>query len=88
MNDKYVVLKNIGGKPANLTGWKLMDSRRNRRHAFIFPPFTLKPGATVTVHTGKGANTDIDLCWGKKRPVWNNGGDTAYLYDAQGNLID
>ncbi|WP_297506573.1 lamin tail domain-containing protein [Thermococcus sp.] len=89
LNDEYVVLKNIGDEPANLTGWKLLgNGRRSRRHPFIFPPFVLQPGATVTIHTGRGTNTETDLYWGMRRPVWRNRGDTAYLYDSHGNLVD
>ncbi|WP_240910587.1 lamin tail domain-containing protein [Thermococcus sp. GR6] len=86
LNDEYVVIANLGCKDEELSGWKLVDEKE---HTYIFPSgFILKAGKTVTVHTGSGTDTDTDLYWGEKRAVWNNNGDTAYLYDASGNLVD
>jgi len=85
LNDEYVVIRNEGNVDVDLIGWKLKDEAN---HVFTFPSFTLKPGATVTVHTGSGTNTQTDLYWGKDRAVWNNDHDTAYLYDSSMNLID
>jgi len=42
----------------------------------------------VTLHTGDGTNSATDLYWGSKRPIWNNDGDTASLYDHNGRLVD
>ncbi|NJE46503.1 hypothetical protein E3E35_03545 [Thermococcus sp. GR7] len=86
LNDEYVVIANLGCLDENLGEWRLMDEKG---HTYIFPSgFILKAGKTVTVHTGSGTDTDTDLYWGEKRAVWNNDGDTAYLYDASGNLVD
>ena len=85
LNDEYVVIKNLGDTAVDLTGWTLRDEAG---HTFTFPRFTLDAGATVTVHTGSGINTETHLYWGKSRAVWNNDHDTAYLYDSHGNLID
>ena len=85
LNDEYVVIKNEGSVTVDLTGWKLKDEAN---HLFTFPSFTLESGATVTIHTGSGTNTQTDLYWGKDRAVWNNDHDTAYLYDSSMNLID
>jgi len=41
----------------------------------------------VTLYTGKGKNTATKLYWGRVAHVWNNEGDTAYLYNAQGKLV-
>jgi hypothetical protein len=96
LNDEYVVLKNIGDEPVNLEGWMLMDETGHRRyeknrtssHIFVFPNFILRPGAIVTVHSGKGTNNATDLYWGSKSPIWNNQGDRAYLYNNNGSLVD
>ncbi|AHF80286.1 lamin tail domain-containing protein [Thermococcus paralvinellae] len=85
LNDEYVVISNIGCKDEDLTGWQLKDEAG---HIYTFPKFVLKAGAMVTVHTGSGTNTATDLYWGRNAPVWNNNGDTAYLYDSKGVLID
>jgi|GEM_PF-1150428 len=85
LNDEYVAIKNVGCAALSLTGWRLMDLAG---HTFIFPGFSLNPGATVTVYTGSGTNTATALYWGSGSPIWNNDHDTAYLYDQNMNLID
>lgn len=83
--DEWVKITNSGTSQVTMTGWKIADD--DAKHTYIFPPFTLSPGATVTLHTGDGVDTDTELYWGG-RYVWNNDGDTARLYDAGGDLID
>ena len=56
-------------------------------HTFVFPDVILKPGETVIIHSGSGVNQDHVLYWGDGA-IWNNDGDTAYLYDPSGNLVD
>lgn len=86
LNDEYVVLVNAGETAVELTGWRLSDEKD---HVYLFPSgFTLAPGATVTVHTGRGTDNQTDLYWGSDAPVWNNDGDTAFLEDASGGLVD
>ncbi|WP_461862693.1 lamin tail domain-containing protein [Thermococcus sp.] len=83
---EYVVIENEGLSDVDLTGWQLRDEAN---HAYTFPTgFILKAGASVRVHTGEGTDTDTDLYWGRKQAVWNNNGDTAYLYNAEGKLVD
>lgn len=85
---EYVVITNGElFEDVNMSGWKLMDEKN---HVYTFPPsgFILKAGASVKVHTGSGEDTATDLYWGRGSAVWNNNGDTAYLYDADGNLVD
>ncbi|WP_254272021.1 lamin tail domain-containing protein [Haloarcula marina] len=85
LDDEYVVLRNDGDRPLDLTGWTMADAAD---HEYAFPDgFTLDPGATVTVHTGSGADTATDLYWGLDRPVWNNDGDTVVLSNASGDRV-
>ena len=49
---------------------------------------TLGAGTIVKIHTGSGNNTKNDLYWNNDYPIWNNNGDTAFLYDKDGYLID
>ena len=82
---EYVCLVNKGDKAVDMEGWVLRDESRR---SYTFPPFRLKPGARVRVHTGCGSDTDADLYWcAKGWAVWDNKGDTVYLYDAQGRLV-
>jgi len=86
LNDEYVVIKNEGNEAVDMTGWTLSDEAN---HVYTFPPgFILGAGATVTVYTGSGTDMQDKLYWGNDSPIWNNDGDTAYLRDNEGNLVD
>jgi hypothetical protein len=82
---EYVIIENKGTEDVDMTDWTLKDLAN---HIFHFPSFVLEAGKTVTVHTGHGTNTETNLYWGRSDYVWNNDHDTAYLYDADVNLID
>jgi len=84
LNDEYVCLRNEDSVPINMHRWRIRDIAN---HVYTFPHFVLAPGATVTLHTGRGENTSRDLYWGRTQAVWNNDGDTAWLYDSAGNPI-
>lgn len=57
-------------------------------HVYTFGTFTLKPGASVTLYTGKGTNTSSKRYWGRASYVWNNTGDEAYLKNTSGTTKD
>ena len=81
-----VRITNDGGTAADLTQWTLRDEDK---HVYTFPPFTLQADhASVTVWTKSGTDTETSLYWGSAKAVWDNDGDTAYLRDAQGRLVD
>jgi hypothetical protein len=70
----------------SLYHWTIRDKAS---HVYTFTTaFSLKPGATVYVHTGSGANTSVHRYWGSKAYIWNNTGDTAYLRNTRAALID
>jgi len=52
----------------------------------LFPSIPLVKEGAVQIHTAAGTNTVVDLYWGMTAPVWKSG-ETASLYDANGNLI-
>jgi micrococcal nuclease len=84
--EEYVCLKNIGGQAVDMRNWRIKDEHG---WTYTFPAFTLALGGRVRIRTGCGSNTQEDLYWCKSgSAVWNNDGDTAFLYDAGGNLID
>src|SRR6478752_1082292 len=83
LNAEYVVIKNTTRSNRVLTGWTLRDKTG---YTYRFPTFTLRAGATVTVHTGKGTASSTHRYYNKTWYVWNNTGDAAYLRDAQGVL--
>jgi hypothetical protein len=83
---EFVTLTNKDNHPVQMQGWRLTDE--GDRHQYTFPEFVLQPGASVNVRTCRGQNTDTDLYTGRCNPWWNNDGDTGYLYDARGTLVD
>ena len=85
LNAEYVVIKNTTRSNRVLTGWTLRD---RTGYTFRFPSFTLKAGATVTVHTGRGTATTTNRYYNRSWYVWNNTGDTAYLRSASGATVD
>jgi len=85
-NGEWVEIVNQGSAPVNLEGYSLKDAAN---HIYTFPAFTLQPGAMVRLHTGRGQNDASSLYWGLVgEAVWNNGGDSAFLRDSEGNLVD
>lgn len=88
LNDEWVRITNRGSSPAALAGWVLKDTSAS--HRYRFPDgFVLDAGATVTVRTGCGTDSTTDLHWcNQGSAVWNNGGDTAFLLDPDGAIVD
>jgi len=82
---EYVKIKNNGAKSVNLKGWKIKDE--GAKHTYTFSSYTLKSKASVTLRSGKGKNSGSTLYWNKYSFIWNNEGDTAHLYNAQGKLV-
>lgn len=88
LTDEWVRIANQGRRPLDLTGWILKDESASHRYSFP-PGFALEPGADVTVRTGCGTDSATDLHWCMEgSAVWNNGGDTAFLLDPHGNVVD
>jgi hypothetical protein len=85
LNDEYVVFENTGGAAADMTDWTVSDEAGK---TYTFGSFTLDAGAQVTLHSGTGTDTSTDLYWGyTNTAVWNNGGDTVFVYDDAGSLV-
>ncbi|GHD80074.1 hypothetical protein GCM10010336_63200 [Streptomyces goshikiensis] len=83
LNGEWVQITNSTGTAVSLKGWTLTDASR---HAYTFPAFTLKPGKTVTIKTGRGTNTTTTLYQQRGAYVWNNDKDTATLRRTNGAL--
>jgi hypothetical protein len=79
---EIVVLQNKGEDAVLLTGWIL---RNGEGISFTFPQVKMFKDGIVQVHTSAGANSPVDLYWGRTQPAWHSG-DVASLFDTQGNL--
>jgi|GEM_PF-3316989 len=87
LDQEYVVFKNTGNSSINLKNWRVEDESNK---TYKFGKFTLDPGNTVTLRTGSGTDNsdsvaEADVYWGRSQAVWNNGGDTVYVYDGPSN---
>jgi len=86
LNKEWISLTNHGNRNKDLTGWTVREPAGDR---FKFPSgFTLKPGKTVHIHTGRGANSKTDLFWRRDAYVWNNAGDKAVLKNESRTVVD
>jgi hypothetical protein len=84
LNGEWVEITNRGSAVQNMNGWKLLDEGN---HTYSFKEYSLNAGATVRIHTGQGEDTEADLYWKSKSPIWNNGGDAATLKDEEGDVV-
>jgi micrococcal nuclease len=90
-NGEYVIITNEGDVDIDLEGWTLRDE--STRHRFTFPSLTVGPNAEVQVRTGCGDDdleaAPMQVFWcDPEPPVWNNGGDTAFLLYPTGAIAD
>ncbi|MFP4655856.1 MAG: lamin tail domain-containing protein [Methanohalobium sp.] len=85
LEDEWVKITNSGNTTVDLNSWVIEDEAN---HAYEFTDFSLGPDNTVILYTDEGTDNEDELYWGSGRPIWNNDGDTAYLYDSTGELVD
>lgn len=83
-NGEYIVLENTGSSILDTLNWTIKDSGTN---IYVFSSKKFYPGSTITIFSGKGADSKDVLYWNSRRPVWNNDFDTLYLRDADGLLM-
>ena len=85
LNDEYIVFENTGDEPLDLSGWTVSDEVD---HTYTFADgVSVDPGAQITLYTGSGSDTTTDVYWGSGSPIWNNGGDTVIVEDADGTIV-
>jgi len=86
LDGEYALIENRAAGSQDMSGWTLSD---DSDHSYTFPDgFILPGGSSVSVWTKSGADTGADLYWGRSSAVWANEGDTAFLRDSAGTLID
>jgi len=84
---EYIEISNRGGGPQEMSGWSVSGSRGDERYYFA-NGYVLEAGATVRLHSGTdGVDAPPgDIYWTEKT-VWNNDGETAYLWDGSGKVV-
>ncbi|MDM8529788.1 thermonuclease family protein [Anaerolineales bacterium HSG25] len=85
-NGEWIEIKNQGSDTINMNGYNLKDAANN---FYEFNNFSLTRGQTVRLYSGTGRDNDNELYWGLvDQSVWNNKGDTAFLRNSTGALVD
>lgn len=80
--ERVVICLDADEAPLDLGGWRLRDAAG---HAYPFPDGQrLLPGVELSLWTRRGKADAGNLYWGRRRAVWNNTGDQAWLLDASG----
>ena len=83
--DEYVLIENDDSFPIQLNNWTLRDEAN---HIFTFPSFVIQPNQQCRVYTNENHPEWCGFNYGSASAIWNNSGDTAYLRDSNGTLID
>jgi micrococcal nuclease len=84
--DEWVEFTNQGRQAVDMSGYTLKDEAN---HIYEFGDFTLQAGQSARLYSGSGRTTSTHLYWNLgDQTVWNNDGDTAYLRDPDGSLVD
>lgn len=78
---EYVMIENIGGSKVDLEGWSIEDEAGS---GYTFTGnSTLEVNQTIRVYSGY---EEAEYYWGDGA-IWNEGGDTAKLYDREDELV-
>ena len=84
--DEYIEIGNQGNAPADISGWRVYADDRSQDFSFAAGT-VLQPGQIVRIYTNEIHPESGGLSFGSRRAIWNNKGDTGYLYDASGQVV-
>jgi len=87
---EYVRIANVSDQSLDVSGYSIAD---RDGHRYDFPSAQLRPGYVLTLVTGEGQDRrdhagPVTLYWNRRAGVWNDRGDTAYLRDPKGEVVD
>jgi Lamin Tail Domain len=85
LNAEFVRLTNTSRTAAQLRGWTISDSNG---HVYRFGRLRLRPGGSVTVHSGRGRDTRRDRYWNRRGYVWDNTHELVRVHTPRGRLAD
>ena len=85
--DEWLEIRNNGTAPQIMTSWAIVSDVGSQRYEFP-QGYTMPAGGSVRIHSGPDAldNPPGHIQW-TTGYIWNNDGDKAELYDAQGRLV-
>ena len=87
---EFVRIANVSDQSLDVSGYSIAD---RDGHRYEFPSAQLRPGYVLTLVTGEGRDRrdhagPVTLYWSRGAGVWNDRGDTAYLKDPKGEVVD
>lgn len=87
---EFVRIANVSDQSLDVSGYSIAD---RDGHRYEFPSAQLRPGYVLTLVTGEGQDRrdhagPVTLYWNRRAEVWNDRGDTAYLKDPKGEVVD
>ena len=87
---EFVRIANVSDQSLDVSGYSIAD---HDGHRYEFPSAQLQPGYVLTLVTGEGQDRrdhagPVTLYWNRRAGVWNDRGDTAYLRDPKGEVVD
>lgn len=85
LNEEYVVIKNTGELPVDLSGWRIRDGDGNT-YTFGEGPF-LEGNESVRLYTGGGEQTDSERYWWRSEEVWDDDGETITIFNDNGDKV-
>jgi endonuclease YncB( thermonuclease family) len=83
-----VTFSNDCAHSCSVYGWSVKDSAT---HKYVFSNLTISSYSNITLLSGKGEDFDNFFFWNNFdfcSSVWNDDGDTVYLRDSAGLLVD
>jgi hypothetical protein len=87
LNGEWVRIKNVCTTTKSLSYWTIRDY--GSKHVYKIPyGVKIRPGASLTLYSGRGTNTAAKRYWQRSYgAVWNNSApEYAYLKNAAGTL--
>ena len=82
LNDEFIELFNKGPAILDISGWTLEAGSPDQR--LVFPAGSLiQPLSMIRIYTAQRGS----YYFGSERPIWNNRGDEALLYDHNMELV-
>ncbi|MGB4594758.1 MAG: lamin tail domain-containing protein [Anaerolineaceae bacterium] len=80
LSTEYIMLRNIGSQPVNLSDWQI---RGPTGENYTFPVLNLNTNGAVRLYSRVGTASVRELYWGAAIALWNSG-DTLTLTDSTG----
>jgi len=87
LNGEWVTIASSHPTVIDLSGWTIKDESSVHRYTFG-SGVLITPGVPLVIHTGCGPDESPEFYWCDDTSVWDNTGDTGFLLDANGSIVD